>query len=122
MIAYRAESALAGEARETLARSDAARVSWRRLFVTAANLRPDHAAGTLSVTLHRCGSALQDATIADFCATPHRDGNLFLDHLPPPLLPPSGITLIPVGVRGAGATGCSTRCPGSSIRGLVPRF
>ena len=69
MIAYRAESALAGEARETLARSDDARALLRRLFVTPANLRPDYAAGTLTVELHRCGSALQDATIADLCAT-----------------------------------------------------
>jgi hypothetical protein len=69
MIAYRAESALAGEARESLARSDDARALLRRLFVTPANLRPDYAAGTLTVELHRCGSALQDATVADLCAT-----------------------------------------------------
>ncbi len=69
MIAYRAESALAGEVRETLARSDDARALLRRLFVTPANLRPDYATGTLTVELHRCGSALQDATIADLCAT-----------------------------------------------------
>ena len=69
MIAYRAESALAGEARETLARSDDARALLRRLFVTPANLRPDYQASTLTVELHRCGSALQDATIADLCAT-----------------------------------------------------
>ncbi len=69
MIAYRAESALAGEARETLARSDDARALLRRLFVTPANLRPDYEAGTLTVELHRCGSALQDTTLADLCAT-----------------------------------------------------
>jgi hypothetical protein len=69
MIAYRAESALAGEVRETLARTDDARALLRRLFVTPANLRPDHAAKTLTVELHRCGSALQDATIAQLCET-----------------------------------------------------
>jgi len=69
MIAYRAESALAGEARETLARSDDARALLRRLFLTPANLRPDYAAHTLTVELHRCGSPLQDATVAQLCAT-----------------------------------------------------
>jgi hypothetical protein len=69
MIAYRAESALAGEVRETLARTDDARALLRRLFVTPANLRPDYAAQTLTVELHRCGSPLQDAAIAQLCAT-----------------------------------------------------
>ena len=69
MIAYRAESALAGEVRETLARSDDARALLRRVFVTPANLRPDYAEKTLTVELHRCGSALQDATIAQLCET-----------------------------------------------------
>jgi hypothetical protein len=69
MIAYRAESALAGEARETLTRSDDARALLRRLFLTPANLRPDYAAQTLTVELHRFGSPLQDATVAHLCAT-----------------------------------------------------
>lgn len=69
MIAYRAESALAGEVRETLARTDDARALLRRLFMTPANLRPDYAEKTLTVELHRCGSALQDATIAQLCET-----------------------------------------------------
>lgn len=69
MIAYRAESALAGEARETLARSDDARALLRRLFLTPANLRPDYAAQTLTVELHRFGSPLQDATLAQLCVT-----------------------------------------------------
>ncbi len=38
-IAYRAESALAGEIREALAREDDGRALLRRLFVTPANLR-----------------------------------------------------------------------------------
>ena len=69
MIAYRAESALAGEVRETLARTDDARALLRRLFVTPANLRPDYAEKTLTVELHRCGSALQDAALAQLCET-----------------------------------------------------
>jgi hypothetical protein len=41
LIAYRAESALAGEICEALAREDDGRAPLRRLFVTPANLRPD---------------------------------------------------------------------------------
>ena len=41
----------------------------RRLFVTPANLRPDYAEKTLTVELHRCGSALQDAALAQLCET-----------------------------------------------------
>ena len=64
LIAYRAESALVGEAREALARDDDARALLRRLFVTPANLRPDPPAKTLTVQLHRLGSPLQDAAVA----------------------------------------------------------
>lgn len=69
MIAYRAESTLAGEARETLARSDDARALLRRLFLTPANLRPNYTEQTLTVELHRFGSPLQDATVAQLCET-----------------------------------------------------
>jgi hypothetical protein len=67
MIAYRAESALAGEVREHLQRDDDARALLRRLFVTPANLRPDYARQTLWVELHRLGSPLQDAAVARLC-------------------------------------------------------
>lgn len=67
LIAYRAESALAGEVREHLQRADDARALLRRVFVTPANLRPDYAQGTLTVQLHRLGSPLQDATVAKLC-------------------------------------------------------
>jgi transposase-like protein len=67
ILAYRAESALAGELRENLARDDDARALLRRLFHTPANLRPDYAAGTLTVELHRLGSPLQDAAVAQLC-------------------------------------------------------
>lgn len=69
MIAYRAESALAGEVRESLARTEDARALLRRLFVTPANLRPDYQARTLTVEIHRCGSALQDAALDQLCET-----------------------------------------------------
>jgi Transposase protein len=67
MIAYRAESALAGELREHLKRDDDARALLRRVFVTPANLRPDHEQKTLLVELHRLGSPLQDAAVAKLC-------------------------------------------------------
>lgn len=67
MITYRAESVLAGEVREKLARDDDARALLRRLFVTPANLLPDTAAKTLTVEVHRLGSPLQDAAIAHLC-------------------------------------------------------
>ena len=67
IIAYRAESALAGEAREHLRREDDARALLRRVFVTPANLRPDYEQKTLLVELHRLGSPLQDAALAKLC-------------------------------------------------------
>src|SRR6266566_2617061 len=67
LIAYRAETALAGETREALARDDDARALLRRLFVTPANLRPDALSQTLTVELHRLGSPLQDLAVAHLC-------------------------------------------------------
>lgn len=67
MIAYRAESALAGELREHLAREEDARALLRRIFLTPANLRPDYQQKTLTVELHRLGSPLQDAAVAKLC-------------------------------------------------------
>lgn len=67
LIAYRAESARAGEVREQLQREDDARALLRRVFVTPANLRPDYGQGTLTVELHRLGSPLQDAAVAKLC-------------------------------------------------------
>ena len=67
MIAYRAESAMAGEVRESLAREDDARALLRRIYTTAVNLRPDPVAKTLTVEIHRLGCALQDAVVAKLC-------------------------------------------------------
>lgn len=68
MIAYRAESAMAGEVSEELARKDDTRALLRRLYTTAVNLRPDTRAKTLTVEIHRMGSALQDAAVEKLCA------------------------------------------------------
>lgn len=67
IIAYRAESALAGELREHLQRGDDTRALLRCAFVTPANLRPDYDQKTLLVELHRLGSPLQDAALAKVC-------------------------------------------------------
>jgi hypothetical protein len=67
LIAYRAESAMAGEVREVLAREDDARTLLRRLFNTPGNLRPDLTAQTLTIELHRLGSPLQDAAVTHLC-------------------------------------------------------
>ncbi len=67
MIAYRAESALAGELREYLQRDDDVRALLRRVFLTPADLRPDYPNRTLTVQLHRLGSPLQDAAVAQLC-------------------------------------------------------
>ena len=58
-----------GELRETLARSDDAHALRKRLFVTPSNLRPDYEAKTLTVEIYRLARALQDATVAQLCAT-----------------------------------------------------
>ena len=67
IIAYRAESALAGELREHLQREDDQRALLRRVFVTPANLRPDYEQKTLLVELHRLASPLQDLAVAKLC-------------------------------------------------------
>jgi hypothetical protein len=69
MIAYRAESAMAGELEDPLARGDDVRALLRRLYTTPVNLRPDPNAKTLTVEIHRMGSPLQDAAIAELCKT-----------------------------------------------------
>jgi hypothetical protein len=68
MIAYRAESALAATLGESLQRADDVRALLRRAFVTPANLRPDYHHQTLTVELHRLGSPLQAAALANLCA------------------------------------------------------
>jgi hypothetical protein len=64
MVAYRAETALAMSLRQHLARSDDARALLREIFVTAADLCPDQAAGTLTVKLHHLSNACSDQLAA----------------------------------------------------------
>ena len=69
MIAYRAESSMAGELAEHLARGDDVRALLRCVYKTPVNLRPDLKAKTLTVEIHRFASALQDAAVAQLCKT-----------------------------------------------------
>jgi hypothetical protein len=77
MIAYRAESALAGQMGEYLQREDDARALLRRVFLTPADLRPDYKNQTLTVHLHRLGSPLQDAAVAKLCEHLNQTQTLF---------------------------------------------
>jgi hypothetical protein len=63
LIAYRAETALVGTVRETLARADDGRALVRELMRTPADLHPDLQAKTLTVRLHPLPSGLQDDAV-----------------------------------------------------------
>jgi hypothetical protein len=63
LIAYRAETALVGTVRETLARSDDARALVRELMRTTADLQPNLEQKTLTVCLHPLPSRLQDQAV-----------------------------------------------------------
>ena len=60
MIAYRAETAMAGLLREIMARPDDTRALLREIFATEANLIPDETAGTLTVALHHLANRASD--------------------------------------------------------------
>ena len=63
LIAYRAETALVGTARETLARHDDGRALIRELMRTTADLHPNLEDKTLTVCLHPLPSRLQDQAV-----------------------------------------------------------
>jgi hypothetical protein len=64
MIAYRAETSMASLLREHMARGgDDARALLRQVFQSDADLTPDLAANTLTVTLHHLTQAAQDQAI-----------------------------------------------------------
>ncbi len=67
MIAYRAETAMANELRETISRPDEARSLLRALYKTDADLLPDHKEGTLTVRLHHMANRSSDAAITGLC-------------------------------------------------------
>jgi hypothetical protein len=68
MIAYRAESSLASLLREHIARPDDARALLRQIFDTEADLTPDLASNTLTVSLHHLTQAAHDQGIEHLLA------------------------------------------------------
>jgi predicted nucleic acid-binding Zn-ribbon protein len=67
MVAYRAETAMAQMARETMHRQDDARSLLRALYSTEADLLPDANAGTLTVRVHHQANPCADEVIRHFC-------------------------------------------------------
>ena len=69
MIAYRAETAMAGILREQdkMSRPDEARTLLQALYKTEADLLPDHEAGTLTIRLHHSANASTDGVIQKLC-------------------------------------------------------
>lgn len=67
MIAYRAETALANLLREHLPHPDEARRLLQTLFITEADLLPDHDQGTLTVRLHHLANQRSDKVIQKLC-------------------------------------------------------
>lgn len=64
MIAYRAETALVGLLRPHLTKEDEARALIRELFVSSADIEPNHAQNTLTVHVHRMACPAHDKAIA----------------------------------------------------------
>lgn len=60
MIAYRAETAMAGILRKTTSRTEETRALLREIFSAEADLFPDEAAGTLTVRLHHLANRSSD--------------------------------------------------------------
>jgi hypothetical protein len=68
MIAYRAETALAGLAREQLERTDDARSLVREVLQSSANLIPDEQQRTLTVQVHPLANHAHNAVLKHLCA------------------------------------------------------
>jgi hypothetical protein len=64
MIAYRAETAMAGIIREALSRVDDARSLLRDLFTRTADILPEERSGTLAVRVHASANPRHDRAIA----------------------------------------------------------
>jgi len=67
MVAYRAETAMANQLRETIIRPDEARSLLRMLYTSDADLLPDHKEGTLTVRIHHMANRSSDAAIIKLC-------------------------------------------------------
>jgi hypothetical protein len=67
MIAYRAETAMANQLRETMSHPDEARSLLQALYMSDADLLPDHEKGTLLVRLHHMANRCSDKSIEKLC-------------------------------------------------------
>ncbi len=67
MVAYRAETAMANQLRETIARPDEARGMLRMLYTADADILPDHEKKTLTVRLHHTANHSSDNAIIKLC-------------------------------------------------------
>ena len=67
MIAYRAETAMANQLRETMSHPDEARRLLQALYKTEADLLPDDDKGTLTVRLHHMANRSSDTAIEKLC-------------------------------------------------------
>lgn len=67
MIAYRAETAMAGIVREKLSRHDDARSLLRAIYTTEADIVPDEVAGTLTVRLHQLANRMSSESVRHLC-------------------------------------------------------
>ncbi len=67
MVAYRAETAMAGIVREKLSRHDDARTLLRGIYTTTADIVPDEAAGTFTVRLHQLANRMSGEVVRHLC-------------------------------------------------------
>ena len=67
MIAYRAETAMAGIVREKMSRHDDARSLLRAIYAAEVDIMPDEAAGTLKVRLHQLANRSSGETVRHLC-------------------------------------------------------
>ena len=67
MIAYRAETAMAGIVREKMSRHDDARSLLRAIYATEVDIMPDESAGTLTARLHQLANRSSGETVRHLC-------------------------------------------------------
>jgi prepilin-type processing-associated H-X9-DG protein len=67
MIAYRAETAMAGIVREKLSRHDDARSLLRAIYATEADIVPDEASDTFTVRLHQLANRMSGEVVQHLC-------------------------------------------------------
>ena len=77
MIAYRAETAMAHVLQEQISRADDARNLLRTRYSTAADLLPDEANQTLTVSLHHIANHCSASVIRHLCAELNGTETLF---------------------------------------------